>query len=228
VSLTLPPSMAPPSSFAGVTGAQAFADFVRRVSDGTGISQTVVTAWVLSEDPADKTDPKNPLNIKNPAYHGRDYVDAAAKVVELLHTPRYAPVLAAAKVSDAATIDAIARSPWDEGHYAGKPGAAWGTLLRGVYERVKGKGVHATTTPGSIIPSIPNPIDAAKGAVGDAVGQATAWAEGAGLRALGYLTLTVLAVGLFLAGVVRLTGIGPGFVRGAMAERRAGAAAVPF
>jgi len=246
VPLTLPPSMVPPSSFAGETGSQAFRDFVSIVSGGTGISPAVVTAWVLAEQPADKTDPKNPLNIGNPAYHGKDYKDAAAKVIALLRTPRYAPVLAAAKQGDTATIAAIARSPWDACHYAGtNPNgtcvttapSAWGQSLRGVYERVKSKGVASTITPGSVVPhvDIPSPGDiagaagkAAADAVSGAFGGLAGWAEGAGLRVLGYLTLTVVAVGVFLLGLVRLTGIGPGFIGGALAQRRAESEAVPF
>lgn len=230
--------MAPPKTFGGVTGSQAFSDWVRRVADGTGISQAVVTAWVLAENGSpEKTDPRNPLNVQWRT-QPKDYVSSAQATVALLRQPKYAPVLAAARTgNDAATVAAIAASPWDACHYRGtNPDKTCatnppGTLLNGTLERVKRIGVHGATTPGITLPHIPSPSDAVN-AVGDAVDRATSWLARESVVALAYVTLTVAALVLVLVGLMRATGITPAFARGALGERRAAASSsggdVPF
>jgi hypothetical protein len=237
VPLTLPPSMAPPTTFGGETGSQAFRDFVRIVSGGTGLSPQVVTAWVLAENSTpEKTRATNPLNIGGASRSFSDYKAAAAATVTVLHGPKYAPVLRAAKSgNDATVVAAIAASPWDACHYRGTNpdrscvNAPPGTSLLGVLHRVQKSGVHDATTPGAV--TVPTPSSIASdvgGAVSGAVGQAEAWLASSALTGLAYVGLTSLALVLVLAGVMRATGIGPKDLLHMAGGREGAGEGIPF
>src|SRR6266568_1216392 len=122
--------------------------FATYVSEKTGLRTDVVAAWWLAEGGPQT----NPLNIGPHRNYG-NLKGAADATVSLLRTPRYAPILASAKTNNPRSeLLAIARSPWDAGHYTLK---TFADKLLGAYYRL-------THQQGSLTPSghpLPFPLD---------------------------------------------------------------------
>lgn len=222
--------MAAPS--AGVDQAQAAAaksllgqgdQFARTLANLTGLNVNVLRAWVLAEGGP----PGNPLNIMHggkPANFG-DVNGAAAATSQLLHSSAaYAPILRSASSDPQAQIAAITASPWDAGHYRGDPSAKPGTLLHGTYARVlDALGIGGPVQSGitGAVGDFWSGVTGIPGAIEAGVKSTQSWVEKEAVIGLGYVTLTLLALGLILIGVLRAAGP---TIAGA---RSAGAAASP-
>jgi hypothetical protein len=182
------------------------------VVQGTGLRPDVVFAWILAEGgPRD-----NPLNI-GPHRHFGDPRGAAKATVALLHTPRYAPILRAAKSGDPnAQLHAIAASPWDAGHYGGD-----GRNLRGAFARV----TKQATVRGDVGRAAQSAVGAATG-LGGAVHGAETFLERAGVLALLYVALTLLALLFVALGAARATGVNP--LRKTFSPYNPATAEIPF
>lgn len=199
------------------------AQFLELVHDGTGIPRLVIRAWILAEG-GPRT---NPLNI-GPGRNYASHIAAANATVELLRTSRYAPILrAAAGGDDRAVLEAIIRSPWDAGHYAGAGGSRAGTLLYGTYARAKEEGFSPSDVlefPGEIAENVRGVLEP----VERAVHSAQEWLERKAKVALAYVGLTALALVLAVFGLERATGIVSAGASAAGARRGARGAEDPI
>jgi hypothetical protein len=178
----------------------------------TGLAPNVILAWTLAEGgPSD-----NPLNIGPGKHYGNPY-KAAAETSKLLHTPRYASILASAHGTPEQQIHAIALSPWDLGKVGPKP--TYENLIRGTFARVSGVDITTAISPSGLTQT--------KSAVTGWVGDLTGWVEGSAAKAAAYVLLSLAALALIVKGLDSASG---GSISGAM--RGAGAAAgegvIPF
>jgi hypothetical protein len=192
--------------------------FARGVAAKTGLSIAVIHAWMNAEGAYARngTGHFNYLNLQPSSNAGvpegrspggfatfRNVDDAVTATVNVLRQPNMRPILNARNANDRAQIQAIAASPWDANHYRGKGGTIGSTLLA-AYRSVVGSGPitpGAASVIGTGLPGLPD--------VGGYISQATSWAEGAALRALAYVVLTVVAIALFVLGLERTLGPSP-------------------
>lgn len=183
---------------------QGFA-FLTALAKYTGLNPDVIRAWMLAEGgPTD-----NPLNIGP----GKHYSDPAKATSDLLHTPRYAPILtAAAHGNPQQQLAAIAASPWDANHYRGNS-SSQGALLRGTYARVThGKGGGLAGAVKGAEGAVAAPVQAVAdipGAIGGAVSNAEGWLAKEFVVLGSYTVLLVAALALFVLGALRATGTDP-------------------
>jgi hypothetical protein len=186
-------------------------NFARQVAKGTGLSLAVIHAWMYAEGAYAQggTGHFNYLNVRPSSNAGvsegrspggfatfRNANDAAKATINVLHQPNMRTILNARSKNDKAQLAAIAASPWDANHYRG------GAALTGAYKTTVGS-APLTTGAASVIggSGVPNPFDWVSGLTG--------WAEGAALRALAYIVLTVAAIALFVLGLERTLGPSP-------------------
>lgn len=226
---------------AGTTrAAAAKAAFVANLSKLTGLSTKTVQTWVAAEgaDAANGTGgynyanvrarPGSPTGYSGVSYAGvssagfaqfRSPADAARETAYWIEAmPNYQGIRTAAGKGVAAELAAIARSPWDQNHYAdstGRAGAKLVTALKatgggggGITGAITGAVGGVTGAVGGIVHDL-NPANVAgdvAGAVGGAVsGAATTVVEGF-LRLIVFGVILGLAAVLFYNGIRRLSG----------------------
>lgn len=205
------------------------------ISKATGLNVATVLTWITAENgPA-----TNRLGLMKPGTQTLEVyptVQAQAQAVSAnLHTPTYAAVLSSGS-SVADQLDAIAQSRWDIGHYTGgqgspKPGVAFGTTLRGAaaslgYTLTNGGGGAAANggsllggvggAIGDVVHAPENAVKGVTGAIGDAASGVEGFIVNESAKALSYVVLTVLGIGLVFFGLLDLLGYSPRRVAGAM------------
>lgn len=194
----------------GITPTRA--RFAVLVSKGTGLSLASVLAWIKAENGPDG----NPLNIGP----GRNYgtVDSAAQAtISLLHSPTYAPVIAAAKQAPndlKSQLMAIAESPWDACRYRGTnpdgscSTAPVGSLLLGTLKGITGVGVSTVTAQGSVNTGSDSGQGLLSG-VGGLFGGLAKWIQGEAATGLAYVIFAFLGVVLVVVGLLEVFGHTP-------------------
>lgn len=228
-------------------GQAATRDFARKLSKRTGLKEVVVTAWVYAE-----CGPRtNPLGV-SPAGRVAEYRslgEGLNATVRTLNNGRYENVLRAARrnASPVDQLKAIASSPWaTDPQYETK---LLGSLasLEGVDEDVSTRDVitaGAAVLTGRAARGGSRALGKGKvgkvgkgvagGAVAAGVLSATGWLddllrfvqEKAALT-LAYVVLTLAAAVLFVLGLSRVSGVGPGALRPAPAATSQGGD-IPF
>jgi hypothetical protein len=217
--------------------------FATRVSAATGLDYGVVYAWTKAEAGPGG----NPLNLRPGTSYG-DWRKAADVVIRQLHSPDfgYPAILRSSSQGPQAQIAAIAASRWDACHYRGTHpdgscvNASIGSLLRGVYARVKGasKATDPTAPFPHVLPDIPNPVkpvtDVAHaiadlpGEIEGGVVRAGGWVLSKAELGLVYVLLTAAAFALVLLGLLRAFGTSPRQLIPARAVAGAQTAEIPF